>query len=112
MDSGIQLTVLLLQDHIVLHCSHLDEPGLSRIVDERGITSPAVRILMLKLRRVEKLAPCASRSFSTPPGLLFHENAGIRRLLGQFTLSVYKLHERQVIFSADIRIVSPNAGAM
>ena len=76
----------------------------SRIVDERGIASPAVRILMLELRRVEKLAPVPPDP-STPPGLLFSRKCRHTASPWSVHPSVYKLHERQVIFSADIRIV-------
>ena len=59
---------------------------------------------MLELRRVEKLALCL-QILQYLRIRFFHKDTGIRRLLGQFTFSVYKLHERQVIFSADIRII-------
>ena len=47
---------IVVTDQIILYCSHLDEPGLTCIVDKRCVTSPAVRIIMLEFRCVKKLA--------------------------------------------------------
>ena len=41
---------IVIPDQIILYSSHLDEPGFSCIVDKWCITSPAVRIAVLKLR--------------------------------------------------------------
>ena len=35
---------------VVAHRGHFDEPGLARIVDERGSAAPAVRVVVLHLR--------------------------------------------------------------
>ena len=47
---------IVVADQVVLNRCLPDIPRLSRIVDQRGVTSPAVRILMLKLRCVEQVA--------------------------------------------------------
>ena len=44
---------VIVADQVIFDCSHLDEPGFSCVVDERCVTSPAVRIFMLELRSIE-----------------------------------------------------------
>jgi len=56
--SGDPVDGLIITYQIILHSGHLDEPGLSCIVDQRSITSPAERIIMLELRCIEQLALC------------------------------------------------------
>ena len=41
-------------DQIVLYRRHLDKPGLSRVVDQRGSASPAVGIAVFKYRRLHQ----------------------------------------------------------
>ena len=41
---------IVIADQILLHCSHLDVPALTCIVDQRSIASPAERIAVLKCR--------------------------------------------------------------
>ena len=45
---------IVVGDQILLHIRHLDKPRLACIVDQRSITSPTVRIAMLKVRRVKE----------------------------------------------------------
>ncbi len=52
--SGIQLMVLLLRIRSSLYCSHADEPGLTCVVDQRSIASPAVGIAVLEQRRIKQ----------------------------------------------------------
>src|SRR5699024_8935859 len=42
---------VVIPDQVLFDCSHLDKPGFSSIVDKRCVTSPAVRIAVLKFRR-------------------------------------------------------------
>ena len=44
---------LIVGNEVVTNLCHLDEPGLSCVVDERCIASPAVWILMLELRCIK-----------------------------------------------------------
>ena len=50
---------IVVSDKIILYCCLLDVPWLSCIVDKRLVTSPAVWILMLKFRSIEKLLSAA-----------------------------------------------------
>ena len=65
MLSGIQLMVLLLRIRSSLHGGHLDEPGIARVVDERRVAAPAVRIAVLEVRARQRAARGSSRSLST-----------------------------------------------
>ena len=47
---------LVVAHQIVAHRRHLDKPWLPRIVDQRRVASPAERIVMLELGRVEKFS--------------------------------------------------------
>ena len=49
---------IVVADQILFYFCHLDEPGFSRVVDQRGVTSPAVRILMLELRCLKEQSLC------------------------------------------------------
>ena len=45
---------IIIADQIFFDFGHLYKPGLSCIINKRCVTSPAVRIFMLKLRRVKQ----------------------------------------------------------
>ena len=49
---------VIISDQIFANCCHLDEPGLTCIVDQWSITSPAVRIAMLELRCIIEKSSC------------------------------------------------------
>ena len=91
-------------DQLLLDRRHPDEPGLARIVDQRRIASPAVRILVLELRRIVQLSLLVEVAQNQRIRLL-DEDACIRRLLRQLTLSVDKLHERKIIGLPDSAVV-------
>jgi len=44
---------IVVADQVIFDCRHFDKPGFSCVVDERCVTSPAVRIFMLELRSIE-----------------------------------------------------------
>ena len=46
---------VVIADQIILYCSLFDVPGLSCIINQRLVTSPAVWILMFKLRSIKQL---------------------------------------------------------
>ena len=47
---------IVIGDQIVFHFCHLDKPGFARIIDQRCVTSPAVRITMFELRSIKQLS--------------------------------------------------------
>ena len=49
---------VVVADQVILHCSHLDKPGFTCIVNQWCITSPAVWIIMLKLRSIKQQSFC------------------------------------------------------
>ena len=49
---------IIICNQVITNCCHLDEPGLTCIINQRSITSPAVRIAMLKLRCIVEKSPC------------------------------------------------------
>ena len=44
---------VVVADQIILYCCHLDEPGLTCIVDKRCVTAPAERVAVLEGRCLE-----------------------------------------------------------
>ena len=106
---------VVVADQIVLHRCHLDEPGFSCIVEKRGVTSPAVRIIVLKLRRIKEKAACieflqdfgigADRTVLQLCIGRFRAHSGKRSFLGHKALGVDKAYERHVVFAADTVIV-------
>ena len=47
---------IVVTDQVILYRSLFNVPGLARIIDQRRVTSPAERIIMLELGRVKELA--------------------------------------------------------
>ena len=45
-------------DQVIPYRRHFNEPGFTRIVDERRVASPAVGVAVLELRRVEEQSSC------------------------------------------------------
>ena len=45
---------VVVADQILFYCSHADEPGLTCVVDQRSIASPAVWVAVLKQRRIKQ----------------------------------------------------------
>ena len=69
--------VLLLAIRSSLTAVIFNEPGFTRIVDERRVASPAVRVAVLKLRRVEEQPSCV-QSLILPDRFLYKQS-GERR---------------------------------
>ncbi len=45
---------MVVADQVLFHRCHLDEPGFSRVVDQRRAASPAVGITVLEFGRIEQ----------------------------------------------------------
>ena len=107
--------LVVVADHVFLHRGHLDVPALTRVVQKRCITSPAVRIAVFKFRCRKEQLSCRqvleyfrigtdhALSQFLCVGLAAHTSK--RGALLQYTLFVYHLYERQVILAAYVRIV-------
>ena len=104
---------IIIAHQIIAHRSHLDEPGLACIINQRCITAPAVRVAMLKLRcgiqqssRIQILDDLRGNAV-----LIFEIlscNTGVTgpfRLLRHHTILIDELQERKIIFSADLAVV-------
>jgi len=98
------INCIVIFNKVVLNVCHLDKPGITRIVDKRCITSPTERIAVFKLRCIEQLTSFFKiyKNFFIN---IFTECTCPRCFLSHFTLTVNKLYERQVVLSADIRVV-------
>ena len=96
---------IVVADQVILYCCHLDEPGLSCIVDQRCITSPAVWIAHAQtsehrteaLFRPDPLIPSGSAFFTNIPA------NGVSAVRSPF--AIYKLYKWKVIFTSYIGIV-------
>ena len=95
---------IVITDQIIPYCGFPDIPGFSCIVNKRCITSPAVRIFMLKLRCIEELSFLIQIDKDILIGIL-HELTGIRCLCGKASLAINKLYKRKVIVTANSRII-------
>ena len=91
-------------DQLILYLCHLDKPRFSCVIDQGCITSPAMRIIMLKFRSGKEKAS-AFKILQHLRVSLLHEETCKRCILCQVTLSIYKLNERQTIFLANASII-------
>ena len=95
---------LVVRDELVLDRRHADEPRRTRVVEERRVAAPAMRIAMRELRRLEELALLLEVLEDHRVGLL-DEDARPFRLLRELALAVDEVHERDIVFLADAVIV-------
>ena len=95
---------LVVRDKRVTHGRHADEPRGARIVDERRIATPAVRIAVRKLWCLEELAALLEIVENQRIRIL-HKGTRPIRLLGHLALFVDELDERHIVFAADTVIV-------
>ena len=102
---------VVILDKVVTHLGHLDEPSVASVVDKRGVTSPAVRIIVLELGCGEELALFFKVGEDRRVCLL-HEETCVGGFLCHLTLAVNKLHEGKAVSSANLVIVLTNAGAI
>ena len=89
---------------LIAHGSHLDEPALAGIVDQRRIAAPAERIVMLKLRRLDQQSALL-QILQNELVRVLDEHAGPLGLLGQAALRIHQLNERQVILTTHAGVV-------
>ena len=79
---------IVVADQVFLHGCHLDEPGLSCIIDQRSVTSPTVGITVLKYRRIKQQAAFfqVNQHFFV---CFFAESTCPRSLCGHLTFFIY-----------------------
>ena len=95
---------VVVRDELVLDRRHLDEPRRERVVEERRVAAPAVRIAMRELRRLEELALLLEILEDQRVGLL-DKDARPVRVLRELALAVDEIHEAHAVFHADAVIV-------
>ena len=95
---------LIIAHKLISDRRHFDKPGFARIIDQRRITAPAERIIMLKFRRVKQLTFLVEilQDFRV---CFFHKQSRIWRLLRHVSFSVNELYERKIVFSSHLRVV-------
>ena len=91
-------------DQLILYRGHLDEPGLARVVDQRGVAAPAVRIFVLKLRRVEEFS-FLFQILQDHRIRLLDKYSFVGRIRGHIARAVHELDERQVIGTSDPSVI-------
>ena len=95
---------VVVADQILFYCSHADEPGLTCVVDQRSIASPAVRVAVLEQRCIKQkilVLECLQNRHIC----FLAEGARPRSFLGHFTFFVYELYERKIVSVADFGVV-------
>ena len=108
---------IIVADQILFHCSHLDKPGLTCIVNQRSITSPTMGIIMFKLRCVKQKTLCFQIFQHFRIGTLYIR-VFFHLCFGWFcshtckwsfrshaSLLIHKFYQRQVIFSSHTGII-------
>ena len=95
---------IVVTDQIILNCCHLDEPGLTCIVDQWCIASPAVRIIMLEFRSIKEFA-LFIQILKYKRISFLNKNAGIWSFCCHITFAVYKLYKRKVIVASYTAVV-------
>ena len=95
---------IIIMDQVVFHLCHTDKPGLSCIVDQRSIASPAMRVTMLKLRRGKEQSSLFQIFQDHRIGFLAKYTCK-RSLLCHFPFSVYKLYKWHIIAASHLGIV-------
>ena len=95
---------LVVGDKLVLDGRHLDEPGRERVVEERRVAAPAVRIAVRELRCLEQqsllLEVCEDQRVS-----LLDEEARPIRLGRELALAVDEIDKSDAVLLADAVIV-------
>ena len=95
---------IVVANQIVFDRSHLDEPGLTGIIDQRGVTSPAMRVAVLELRSVVQQTTVL-QVLENRQVRVFAELSCPSCLLSHLTFFIYQLYKRQIIAAADLRVV-------
>ena len=95
---------LVVGHEFVLDCRHLDEPGRERIIEQRRIAAPAMRIAVREFRCLEELALLLEIVKDHGIGLL-DEDTRPSRLCRQLALAVDEIDKGDIIVAADAVIV-------
>ena len=95
---------IVVADQVIFNCCHLDKPGFTCIVDQWCITSPAVRIIMLEFRSIEKFS-FFIQILKYKRICFLDKNARIWSFCCHITFTVYKLYERKVIIASYTAVV-------
>ena len=93
----------------IAHRRHADEPRGARVVDQRRIAAPAMRIAVCKLGGFEELAALFEILENQRVGILYEDPRPIR-LLRHLALVVDELDERHIVLAADAVIVLAECG--
>ena len=101
---------VVVTDEVILYSRFADVPGFSCVIDEGGVASPAMRLVMLKLQRVKEQKHCAKVVKHHRVGFLY-KYAGVRCFGGHIALAVNELNEGKVILLADLRVIFTECGS-
>ena len=108
---------VVIANQILFHSCHLDKPGFTCIVNQRSITSPAVRVIMLKLRSIKQQSFCFQifqyfRIRALYIRIFLHFRFGRFcshsckwSLLSHTSFLVYEFHQRKVVFTSHTGII-------
>ena len=100
---------VVVADQIFANRGHLDKPGFSRVIDQRGVAAPAERVAVLKLRRGEQQPPRFQVIQNQRIGV-FDKHAGPRGFLCHLALAIHQLNERQAVGTAHAGVVLTERG--
>ena len=95
---------IVVRNKLFLYISHLDEPGLTSIINQWSIATPAMWIAMLKLWSLEELT-AVTEIFKNHWVSILYEYAFPISLSSQITLSIYILYKIHIIVTANAGII-------
>ena len=95
---------IIVGDEFILDCRHADKPRFARIVEQRRIASPAMRITMCELGRLKELSLFLKILQNHRVGF-FDKDAREIRIFRHLAAAVDKAGESNVVLLADAVIV-------
>ncbi len=95
---------------LLSHCAHGNEPCTSCEIDERCVTSPAERILVLELGSIIEKS-LSVKILKNERICVLYEYTCVRSLLSKVTPCINKLDHRKIIISSYPRVILTESGS-
>ena len=104
--------LLVLPQHRVLDGGGADVPGRLRVVEQRGVAAPAVRVAVLVRDVAEQQSALAQVLGELLVGLLEEDAADQRDVLLEGAVGADRVHHRQSVRPADQEVVGAEGGGL
>ena len=104
--------LLVLLEQAVLDGGGADVPGRLRVVEQRGVAAPAVRVAVLVRDVPEEQAARVEVLGERLVGLLEEDAADERDVLLEGAVGADRVHDRQAVGAADLEVVLTEGGGL